>query len=84
MSLCFMSVPFLANSGAAAGGILFFVTYIPYFFIQPRYDTMTWGQKILSCLISNTAMAYGGQVIGMFEGTGKLPKAFRVHILHNV
>ena len=63
---------FPANSGAAAGGILFFVTYIPYFFLQPRYQTLTWAQKILSSLIFNVGMAYGGQIIGMYEGTGEL------------
>jgi hypothetical protein len=62
---------FSANSGAAAGGILFFVSYIPYLFLQPRYDTLSWWAKILACLVSNVAMAFGGQVIGMFEGTGK-------------
>ena len=62
--------PITANSGAAAGGILFFVTYIPYFFLQPRYQTLTWAQKILSSLIFNVGMAYGGQIIGMYEGTG--------------
>ena len=60
-----------ANSAAAAGGILFIVAYIPYFFLQPRYDTLSWGVKIGSCLISNVAMAFGAQVIGMFEGTGE-------------
>ncbi|XP_052767410.1 phospholipid-transporting ATPase ABCA3-like isoform X2 [Mya arenaria] len=72
ISSCFAASVFFnkANSGAAAGGILFFVTYIPYFFIQPRYATFTWGQKIISSLIPNVAMAYGGQIIGMFEGTG--------------
>ena len=59
-----------ANSGAAAGGILFFITYIPYFFLQPRYQTMTFAQKIFSSFLSNVAMAYGGQVIGMYEGIG--------------
>ncbi|XP_067672614.1 phospholipid-transporting ATPase ABCA3-like [Haliotis asinina] len=59
-----------ANSGAAAGGILFFCSYIPYFFIQNRYDTMTWGEKIAACIDFQVAMAFGGQVIGMFEGIG--------------
>ncbi|KAJ8317951.1 hypothetical protein KUTeg_003042 [Tegillarca granosa] len=59
-----------ANSAAAAGGILFFVSYFPYFFLQPRYSTLSWGQKIASSIVSNVAMAYGGQVIGMFEGVG--------------
>jgi len=48
------------------------MTYIPYFFIQPRYATFTWEAKIVTSLIFNVAMAYGGQIIGMFEGTGKL------------
>lgn len=60
-----------ANSAAAAAGVLFFVSYLPYFFIQPRYDTMSWGLKIGVSLISNVGMAMGAQVIGMFEGTGK-------------
>ena len=60
-----------ANSGAAAGGILFFCSYIPYLFIQPRYAEMTLTQKVASCLISNIAMSHGGLIIGMFEGTGK-------------
>ncbi|XP_052266535.1 phospholipid-transporting ATPase ABCA3-like isoform X2 [Dreissena polymorpha] len=73
ISFCFAVSVFFskANSGAAAGGFLFFVTYIPYFFIQPRYATFTWGQKLVSSLVSNVAMAYGGQIIGMFEGTGE-------------
>ncbi|KAL4240689.1 ATP-binding cassette sub- A member 3 [Mactra antiquata] len=72
ISYCFAVSVFFkkANSGAAGGGILFFILYIPYFFLQPRYQTLTWGQKLLTCLMSNVAMAYGGQIIGMFEGTG--------------
>ncbi|XP_069124776.1 phospholipid-transporting ATPase ABCA3-like [Argopecten irradians] len=72
ISFCFAISVFFkkANSGAAAGGILFFISYIPYFFLEPRYNTFTWGQKIAACVVSNIAMAYGGAVIGMFEGTG--------------
>jgi len=60
----------VANSAAAAGGILFFISYIPYVFLQPRYDTLTWPVKIASCLLLNVAMSLGCQVIGMAEGTG--------------
>ncbi|CAC5380658.1 ABCA3 [Mytilus coruscus] len=68
---CTVSVFFSkANSGAAAGGILFFLTYIPYLFLQPRYADLSLTTKLTSSLISNVAMSYGGQVIGMFEGTG--------------
>jgi len=60
----------IANSAAAAGGILFFVTYLPYLFLQPRYDTLSWPVKMVCCLLSNVAMSLGCEVIGMFEGTG--------------
>uniref|UniRef100_A0A8C5UJ83 ATP binding cassette subfamily A member 3 n=1 Tax=Malurus cyaneus samueli TaxID=2593467 RepID=A0A8C5UJ83_9PASS len=59
-----------ANVAAAAGGFLYFLSYIPYFFISPRYDLMSHSQKLASCLISNVAMAMGAQLIGMFEGKG--------------
>ncbi|XP_048758710.2 phospholipid-transporting ATPase ABCA3-like isoform X2 [Ostrea edulis] len=72
IAFCFLVSSFFskANSGAAAGGIIFFLSYIPYLFIQQRYATLSWGAKIASSLVSNIAMSYGGQVIGMFEGTG--------------
>lgn len=60
-----------ANVGAAVSGFLYFLMYIPYFFIIPRYPAMTFPQKIASCLLSNVAMAMGCQLIGMFEGKGK-------------
>uniref|UniRef100_A0A8D0GV65 ABC transporter domain-containing protein n=1 Tax=Sphenodon punctatus TaxID=8508 RepID=A0A8D0GV65_SPHPU len=70
ISFSFMVSTFFsrANVAAAAGGFLYFFSYIPYFFISPRYDLMTHSQKLSSCLISNVAMAMGAQLIGMFEG----------------
>ncbi|XP_048408491.1 phospholipid-transporting ATPase ABCA3 isoform X2 [Stegostoma tigrinum] len=59
-----------ANVAAAVSGFLYFFSYIPYFFIAPRYHTMTHPQKVASCLISNVGMALGCQLIGMFEGKG--------------
>ncbi|KAJ7305756.1 hypothetical protein JRQ81_010122 [Phrynocephalus forsythii] len=72
ISFSFMVSTFFsrANIAAAAGGFLYFLSYIPYFFIVPRYDLMSHSQKISSCLISNVAMAMGAQLIGMFEGKG--------------
>ncbi|XP_013411172.1 ATP-binding cassette sub-family A member 3 isoform X2 [Lingula anatina] len=72
IAFCFLvSVLFKkANSAAAAGGILFFLTYVPYSFIQPRYGTMNLTEKVASCLIFNVGMSFGGQLIGMFEGAG--------------
>ncbi|XP_058536334.1 phospholipid-transporting ATPase ABCA3 [Ochotona princeps] len=59
-----------ANMAAAVGGFLYFFTYVPYFFVAPRYNWMTRGQKLLSCLLSNVAMAMGAQLIGKFEAKG--------------
>uniref|UniRef100_A0A8C3SVY6 ATP binding cassette subfamily A member 3 n=1 Tax=Chelydra serpentina TaxID=8475 RepID=A0A8C3SVY6_CHESE len=72
ISFSFMVSTFFsrANVAAAAGGFLYFFSYIPYFFISPRYDLMSHSQKLSSCLISNVAMAMGAQLIGMFEGKG--------------
>lgn len=59
-----------ANIAAAAGGIIWFCNYIPYFFIAQSYDTMSLGAKAASCLLSNVAMSMGAQLIGKFEGAG--------------
>lgn len=63
--------PSVANMAAAIGGFLYFFTYIPYFFVAPRYNRMTLSQKLLSCLLSNVAMAMGAQLIGKFEAKGE-------------
>ncbi|XP_048350984.1 phospholipid-transporting ATPase ABCA3 [Sphaerodactylus townsendi] len=72
ISFSFMVSTFFskANVAAAAGGFLYFFSYIPYFFISPRYDRMSHNQKLSSCLVSNVGMAMGAQLIGMFEGKG--------------
>ncbi|XP_052824141.1 phospholipid-transporting ATPase ABCA3 [Octopus bimaculoides] len=69
---CFLLSTFFskANSGAVAGGALFFFSYIPYLVLASRYSTLSWGTKIGCCLISNIALAFGGQVLGIFEGQG--------------
>ncbi|KAL7377816.1 hypothetical protein ABVT39_004728 [Epinephelus coioides] len=59
-----------ANVAAAAGGFIYFLSYLPYLFLWPRYDLLSHAQKVSACLISNVAMAMGSQLIGMFEGKG--------------
>uniref|UniRef100_A0A8C2WVA7 ATP binding cassette subfamily A member 3 n=1 Tax=Cyclopterus lumpus TaxID=8103 RepID=A0A8C2WVA7_CYCLU len=58
------------NVAAAAGGFIYFLSYLPYLFLWPRYDLLTHAQKVSACLVSNVAMAMGAQLIGMFEGKG--------------
>lgn len=59
----------VANSSAAAGGVIFFLSYIPFSFVSPRYATMTATAKLVSCLDMNMAMSLGMVIIGKFEGT---------------
>lgn len=58
------------NTAAAFGGIFWFALYIPYFFLQPRYGDLTMGSKIGSCFALNTAVAWGAEIIGIFESHG--------------
>ncbi|CAF2062271.1 unnamed protein product [Rotaria magnacalcarata] len=73
-SICFMfliSTLFdKANSSAAGTGGLWFLSYLPYAFIQPRYETLTRAAKLGTCLLHNIGLALGAQLIGMFEGKG--------------
>lgn len=66
----------LANSSAAGAGGLWFLSYLPYAFIQPRYETMTRVAKLSTCLLHNIGLALGAQLIGQFEGKGFL---FSIH-----
>ncbi|XP_033100067.1 ATP-binding cassette sub-family A member 3-like [Anneissia japonica] len=73
INLCFLiSVCFSkANSAAVAAGLLWFLTYLPFWFVVIRYRTLTAGTKVGLCFLSNTCMAMGALVIGLYEGTGE-------------
>ena len=74
ISFCFLMTVFFskANSAATGAGIIWFVTYSPFFFLQLRYATLTRTDKLISCLFSNTAMAFASQLMSMFEGSSKI------------
>lgn len=59
-----------ANVAAAGGGITWFLSYIPYFFLAMYYDSLNTSQKTISCIDFNVAMAFGAALIGKFEGQG--------------
>lgn len=59
-----------ANFAAAAGGVFWFLSYIPYFFLFNFYDQMTLTSKVLACLDFQIAMSFGANLIGRFEGSG--------------
>ncbi|XP_022091487.1 ATP-binding cassette sub-family A member 3-like [Acanthaster planci] len=52
---------------------------MPYYFIMLFYQRMTLPGKIASCLLSNTAMGLGTQLIAIFEGTGEGVQWSNVH-----
>lgn len=62
---------FLANTATTITGLVYFVSYAPFMFMQENYDTLSLSQKLLACLGSNSAMGFGLQVILMYEGTGE-------------
>ncbi|RWS28570.1 ATP-binding cassette sub-family A member 7-like protein [Leptotrombidium deliense] len=61
-----------ANMAAAAGGIIFFMTYLPYPFLVLWEEKLTGYEKMLSCLIPNVAFGFGCSYLAHFEehGTG--------------
>lgn len=72
INFCFLISVFFTNSstGAAAGGIIWFCSYIPYLFVIPRYATMSFGAKQAACVVSTVAMSIGANIIADFEGRG--------------
>lgn len=70
---CFMLSVFFskANTAAAVAGLVWFVLYVPFSFTQQNYAQMSLASKFTVCLSSNTAMAYGFQLILRFEGNGE-------------
>uniref|UniRef100_T1IS52 Uncharacterized protein n=1 Tax=Strigamia maritima TaxID=126957 RepID=T1IS52_STRMM len=59
-----------ASSAVTAAGLIYFFSYIPFMYIQPRYILLKFGWKLFFCILPNTAMAFGGQFITMYEGSG--------------
>ncbi|XP_045164403.2 phospholipid-transporting ATPase ABCA3-like isoform X2 [Mercenaria mercenaria] len=72
IAFCFMISTFFskANSAAFAAGILFFLTYFPYFFLRDQYETMSQSEKMAACLLHNVGMAFGINTMLIYEGTG--------------
>ncbi|XP_060570838.1 phospholipid-transporting ATPase ABCA3-like isoform X2 [Ruditapes philippinarum] len=72
IAFCFMISTFFSKafSAAFAGGILFFLTYFPYFFLRDQYETMSQSEKMAACLLHNVGMAFGINTMLIYEGTG--------------
>ncbi|GIY69232.1 ATP-binding cassette sub-family A member 3 [Caerostris extrusa] len=58
-----------ANSASSFGGIIFFLTFTPYFFIMPRYNTMSLIAKLMCSLIPNLGIAMGSIILTFSEAS---------------
>ncbi|KAK5642701.1 hypothetical protein RI129_008868 [Pyrocoelia pectoralis] len=72
ITFCFAISVFFSNANTAAtiAGMAWFLSYFPYSFLQDKYARLTLTEKMFTCLCSNSAMAYGFQLVIMFEGVG--------------
>jgi len=63
-----------ASAGAAAGGIIYFVSYIPFTFFSTadQYPEVTANAKFGISLVPNLAMSIGCKTLAQFESTGIL------------
>jgi len=63
-----------ASAGAAAGGIIYFVSYMPFSFFgsASRYAEITAKAKFGISLVPNLAMSIGCKTLAQFESTGIL------------
>ncbi|XP_077296644.1 phospholipid-transporting ATPase ABCA3-like [Arctopsyche grandis] len=69
---CFMISTFFskANTAATVAGLVWFLSYAPYMFLANDKVIPSLATRLLACLASNTAMAYGFEIILLNEGTG--------------
>ncbi|KAF8771560.1 ATP-binding cassette sub-family A member 3 like protein [Argiope bruennichi] len=65
-----------ANSATSFAGIIFFLTFTPYFFIMPRYNTMSRAAKMLCCLVPNLAIAMGSIILAFSEASGLFKRSY--------
>lgn len=58
-----------ANTAATVAGLLWFVTYVPFDIMRMQYQDLSLSTVLPTSLLFNTAMAYGLQLITMWETT---------------
>ncbi|CAB3381980.1 Hypothetical predicted protein [Cloeon dipterum] len=59
-----------ANTAATVAGVIYFLNYSVYYFLEENYNFLPTGSKVGASLLSNTAMAFGCRFIIEFEGAG--------------
>ncbi|GJQ88081.1 hypothetical protein Trydic_g13093 [Trypoxylus dichotomus] len=73
ITFCFAISVFFskANTATTIAGLAWFLSYSIWVFLQDQYSTLSLAQKMLICLASNSAMAFGFQMTLMWEGTAE-------------
>ncbi|KAK9729509.1 hypothetical protein QE152_g15926 [Popillia japonica] len=73
ITFCFAISVFFskANTATTIAGLVWFLSYAIWVFLQSQYSTLSLAQKMLICLASNSAMAFGFQMTIMWEGTSE-------------
>ncbi|XP_050311852.1 phospholipid-transporting ATPase ABCA3 isoform X2 [Anthonomus grandis grandis] len=74
ITFCFAISVFFSKADSASNFacIAWFISSVPYLFVQQNYDTLSLGSKVAASLFGpNTAVAFGFQVIFMYEGTAE-------------
>lgn len=69
ISFCFFISVWFDSSrvGFIVGFVAWFVNYFPFLFIPMRYETLGLGVKISACLLSNTCLGLGVEVLSRLE-----------------
>lgn len=72
ITFCFLLSSFFskASNAAAGAGILWFVSYVPSFYVNRSYPSLTLGEKQGYCFILNTCMTLGANIVSQQEGNG--------------
>ncbi|XP_037883728.1 phospholipid-transporting ATPase ABCA1 isoform X1 [Glossina fuscipes] len=70
---CFMLATMFsrASTAAAVTGLVCFIAYLPFSFMDRDYNDLSLGTKLGWSLISNTAMGFGFKLIMGHEGNGE-------------
>jgi ATP-binding cassette, subfamily A (ABC1), member 3 len=69
---CFMLSVFFskANTASAVTGLITFITFAPFTFLQQNSSNISLPVLLACCLLTNSAMGFGFQVIVRHEGNG--------------
>ena len=61
---------YTANTAAAAAGILFFMSFMPYYYLNSNYADTPHTTKLATSLLPNVAMGFAFNLIAYREGDG--------------